>query len=164
MNAIEKNAAQTFQNLALLYPTAFVYYWQHPVTGSWMGATPERFANVKDNCLHTIALAGTSTADEGQEAVWTTKEIDEQQREPNEYAEVGHRRHPHHLDTLVCMYIYVLSLYVYMYICIYVYTYNDNTYIHICIIIICIYVLSLYVYICMIIICIHIIIFYIQYV
>lgn len=79
VNAMEKNAAQTFQNLALLYPTAFVYYWQHPATGSWMGATPERFANVKDNCLHTIALAGTSTADEGQEAVWTTKEIDEQQ-------------------------------------------------------------------------------------
>ncbi len=79
VNALDKNAAQTFRNLALLYPTAFVYYWHHPAIGSWMGATPERFANVKDNRLHTIALAGTSAADKGQEAVWTRKEIQEQQ-------------------------------------------------------------------------------------
>ncbi|MDG1386722.1 MAG: isochorismate synthase [Flavobacteriaceae bacterium] len=79
VNASDKNSAQTFQNLALLYPTAFVYYWHHPATGSWMGATPERFANLEDNRLHTIALAGTSTANEGQEAEWTSKEMQEQQ-------------------------------------------------------------------------------------
>ena len=79
INASDKNPAQTFQNLALLYPTAFVYYWHHPATGSWMGATPERFANLEDNRLHTIALAATSSVYEGQKATWTAKEIEEQQ-------------------------------------------------------------------------------------
>ena len=79
VTASDKNPTQTFQNLALLYPTAFVYYWHHPATGSWMGATPERFANLEDNRLHTIALAGTSSVHEGQKATWTPKEIEEQQ-------------------------------------------------------------------------------------
>jgi len=79
VNASDKNSVQTFHNLALLYPTAFVYYWHHPATGSWMGATPERFANLEDNRLQTVSLAGTSTADEGQEAEWNVKEIQEQQ-------------------------------------------------------------------------------------
>ena len=79
INASDKNPAQTFQNLALLYPTAFVYYWHHPATGSWMGATPERFANLEDNRLHTIALAATSSVYQGQKATWTSKEIEEQQ-------------------------------------------------------------------------------------
>ena len=79
VTASDKNPTQTFQNLALLYPTAFVYYWHHPATGSWMGATPERFANLEDNRLHTIALAATSSVYEGQKATWTAKEIEEQQ-------------------------------------------------------------------------------------
>ena len=79
VTASDKNPTQTFQNLALLYPTAFVYYWHHPATGSWMGATPERFANLEDNRLHTIALAGTSSVHKGQKATWTPKEIEEQQ-------------------------------------------------------------------------------------
>lgn len=75
----ELKPAQTFQNLVLLYSSAFVYYWHHPVTGSWMGATPERFANLKGRQLHTIALAGTSPVNEDQPAAWSSKEIYEQQ-------------------------------------------------------------------------------------
>ena len=74
-----KNPAQTFQNLVQLYPAAFVYYWHHPSTGSWMGATPERFAHLNENKLHTIALAGTSPAIKDQSPDWSSKEIQEQQ-------------------------------------------------------------------------------------
>ncbi|MDA8640321.1 isochorismate synthase [Flavobacteriaceae bacterium] len=69
----------TFVNLANLYPTAFVYYWHHPKTGSWMGATPERFASLSNNELHTISLAGTSIAKEDEKPIWSEKELQEQQ-------------------------------------------------------------------------------------
>ena len=75
----KSDSKQTFKNLTQLYPTAFVYYWHHPSTGSWMGATPECFASFQNNKLHTIALAGTSLVDEGFEAEWSSKEIKEQQ-------------------------------------------------------------------------------------
>ncbi len=79
INVSNKNSIQTFQNLTQLYSNAFVYYWHHPKTGSWMGATPERFINLSDSKLHTIALAGTSIMEEEEEnPLWTDKEIEEQ--------------------------------------------------------------------------------------
>ena len=73
------NSVKTFKNLTQLYPTAFVYYWHHPSTGSWMGATPECFASFQNNKLNTIALAGTLVVDEDADAEWSSKEIKEQQ-------------------------------------------------------------------------------------
>tara|TARA_B100000767_G_C19778651_1_gene544515 strand:- start:15851 stop:16879 length:1029 start_codon:yes stop_codon:yes gene_type:complete len=75
----DKNPLQTFQNLLKLYSGAFVYLWNHPQTGSWMGATPERFINLNEGVLITTALAGTTQVEEGKEAKWTDKEIEEQQ-------------------------------------------------------------------------------------
>ena len=75
----DKNPLQTFQNLLKLYSDAFVYLWHHPQTGSWMGATPERFINLNKGILKTTALAGTTQFEEGKKAEWTEKEIEEQQ-------------------------------------------------------------------------------------
>ncbi|MDC1080608.1 isochorismate synthase [Flavobacteriaceae bacterium] len=75
----DKNPLQTFQNLLKLYSDAFVYLWHHPQTGSWMGATPERFINLNKGILKTTALAGTTHFEEGKKAEWTEKEIEEQQ-------------------------------------------------------------------------------------
>ena len=74
-----ENLLQTFQNLLKLYSNAFVYLWHHPQTGSWMGATPERFINLNKGVLKTTALAGTTQVEDGKKAKWTDKEIEEQQ-------------------------------------------------------------------------------------
>ena len=71
-----ENPLQTFQNLLKLYSNAFVYLWHHPQTGSWMGATPERFINLNKGVLKTTALAGTTQVEDGKKAKWTDKEIE----------------------------------------------------------------------------------------
>lgn len=68
-------------NLITLYKrllhssAAFVYGFYHPKVGEWVGATPEVLLHLENNKLHTMALAGTKLAN----AVWTRKEVDEQQ-------------------------------------------------------------------------------------
>ena len=65
-----------FNRLLEHYPRAFVYYWSHPETGSWLGATPERFLQLEEQQLSTMALAGTMAATQTE---WSSKEIHEQQ-------------------------------------------------------------------------------------
>ena len=73
----EKSSAVFFR-LAERYSNAFVYYWSHPETGDWLGATPEHFVELDKHILTTDALAGTLPANATQED-WTSKEFNEQQ-------------------------------------------------------------------------------------
>lgn len=72
-------AAEAFARLVEAYPNAMVYYWSHPHTGDWMGATPETLLSIRQNTLFTMALAGTLPYDSEAKPNWTAKEIEEQQ-------------------------------------------------------------------------------------
>ena len=67
-----------FQRLVNTYHNAFVYYWYHPKTGQWLGASPERLITLKEGILSTVALAGTLPSG-AKETDWTEKEKHEQQ-------------------------------------------------------------------------------------
>lgn len=74
----ELDCIALYKNLVLRYPDAFCYLWYHPKVGLWMGASPETLIEVKDQKLHTMALAAT-VADQGQaKVVWGEKEKQEQ--------------------------------------------------------------------------------------
>ncbi|MXN92965.1 isochorismate synthase [Flavobacterium sp. Sd200] len=68
-----------YQKLLETYPAAFRYCFYSEQSGLWMGATPEQLLKVKDNTLHTVALAGTQAFKDGEETVWEEKEQQEQQ-------------------------------------------------------------------------------------
>lgn len=67
-----------FTKLINTYPTAFCYYWFHPKIGTWMGATPEKLLQAKENQVHTMSLAGTQVFDDLKPSNWTKKEFNEQ--------------------------------------------------------------------------------------
>ncbi|MDD4198884.1 MAG: chorismate-binding protein [Paludibacter sp.] len=69
-----------FEDLHAAYPHAFVYYWQLPGVGSWIGATPEPLMREQHGRIYTVSLAGTqSIGDQSPEDVpWKEKEIAEQ--------------------------------------------------------------------------------------
>ncbi|NAS13443.1 chorismate-binding protein [Poritiphilus flavus] len=69
---------KVFQTLLNKYITAFCYLWYHPVSGLWMGATPETLVSIRKNELTTMSLAGTYSYQDGKPPVWTTKERKEQ--------------------------------------------------------------------------------------
>ncbi|MBZ9630491.1 chorismate-binding protein [Salegentibacter sp. LM13S] len=68
-----------FKNLLKKYDTAFVYFWFHPQTGIWLGATPETLLNVEREKFKTMALAGTQAFEGTSSVNWGEKEIEEQQ-------------------------------------------------------------------------------------
>lgn len=63
-----------FKKMCNMYPNQFVYTLYTPLTGLWMGASPELFLKKDNEGYHTIALAGTKKIDEK----WTQKEKEEQ--------------------------------------------------------------------------------------
>lgn len=65
----------TYRRLYKHYPNAFCYIWFHPLSGVWLGATPEILLKIKGLQLEAMSLAGTKTIHD----VWTDKEIKEQQ-------------------------------------------------------------------------------------
>jgi len=69
-----------FQDLTTSYPSAFVYLYNIPGEGSWMGATPEILMEQKENTIRTVALAATQKVKNRSEAevVWNEKEKEEQ--------------------------------------------------------------------------------------
>ncbi|SFW58592.1 isochorismate synthase [Sinomicrobium oceani] len=68
-----------FRRLLEHYPDAFCYIWYHPVTGLWLGATPETLLHIKGCVLHTMALAGTQKFRGTTKVDWGEKEKQEQQ-------------------------------------------------------------------------------------
>ena len=73
------SAIVVFKRLIYSYPSAFSYYWFHPETGGWLGATPEALFSIKDTLLSTMSLAGTQAFDGSLNVKWELKEINEQQ-------------------------------------------------------------------------------------
>lgn len=73
------DVAEVYKKLLDTYPAAFRYCFYSEQSGLWMGATPEQLLRVENNTLHTVALAGTQLYNEEAEAVWETKEQEEQQ-------------------------------------------------------------------------------------
>ena len=69
-----------FDDLCVQYPDAFVYYWQLPGAGSWMGATPEILMREVKGRISTLSLAGTQLYEHPdlEEYCWRAKEIAEQ--------------------------------------------------------------------------------------
>lgn len=61
------------------YPNAYVYLWFHPVSGLWMGATPEILLEVKNQQFNVMALAATQEYTNSLDVVWGQKEKQEHQ-------------------------------------------------------------------------------------
>ena len=63
-----------FERLCKHHPHAFRYLLWHPLTGMWIGASPELLLEVNGRELKTMSLAGTIY---GQNKEWTEKEYTE---------------------------------------------------------------------------------------
>ncbi|CAN5567851.1 isochorismate synthase [soil metagenome] len=72
----------TFNKLCQLYPNGMISVFSSPLTGTWVGATPEILVGIsKDQQFHTVAVAGTQAYEEGADLrsiSWTQKDIEEQ--------------------------------------------------------------------------------------
>jgi isochorismate synthase len=71
-----------FERLSTTYPNALISLTSTPLTGTWLGATPELLVKVDSNqVFHTVALAGTQRYIQGTDLKsisWTQKDIEEQ--------------------------------------------------------------------------------------
>lgn len=70
--------AQTFERACKHYPNGFVYLFNTPQTGLWMGSTPEYILAGKKENWYTVALAGTQAFQLGISPVWDAKNRREQ--------------------------------------------------------------------------------------
>lgn len=68
-----------FERMLQQYSTAFCYCWFHPKIGLWMGATPEKLLQSKENKFNTMALAGTQQFQGNDTVTWQNKEKEEQE-------------------------------------------------------------------------------------
>ena len=74
--------AQTFAELCVRYPQAFVSLVAIPGVGTWLGASPEVLLTLDEQALTTMALAGTQRRPENQPlhtVHWGRKETVEQE-------------------------------------------------------------------------------------
>lgn len=70
---------ETFVKACNAYPRMMIYLCHTPVTGTWMGSTPEILLSGGGERWHTVALAGTVPYEEGAEApLWSDKNKEEQ--------------------------------------------------------------------------------------
>lgn len=76
--ATNHSATAIFSALLSAYPQAMRYCFYHPLSGLWIGATPEQLLKAHGKIIQTVALAGTQLFIEGQQAVWPEKEQQEQ--------------------------------------------------------------------------------------
>ncbi|MDE7412245.1 MAG: chorismate-binding protein [Muribaculaceae bacterium] len=70
------NLKETFLNLKKSFPEAMKFCFHTPQSGTWIGATPETLLKKENRVLHTMALAGTRSAEESGD--WDNKNIEEQ--------------------------------------------------------------------------------------
>lgn len=75
----ELGTEQLFRNLDRLYPDAYIFCFNTPATGTWIGASPELLLEAHNGTLHTMSLAGTRQAGTTEEWGWDDKNIVEQQ-------------------------------------------------------------------------------------
>ena len=74
--SLSTNGFTLFERLTQAYPRAFVYYFQDPQLGEWIGASPEILVSGKNGHFESVALAGTQKANETRD--WGEKEKEEQ--------------------------------------------------------------------------------------
>ena len=67
-----------FCSVAKAYPEAYTYFWFHPKTGVWMGASPETLLNIEGHKLQSAAIAGTQIFKDSTEIKWDVKNFEEQ--------------------------------------------------------------------------------------
>ena len=77
--ALEIAPTLLFSKALALYPEAFCYLWFHPLTGIWLGASPELLAKTSNGYFYTTALAGTVAQTDKNRPNWTKKEFEEQE-------------------------------------------------------------------------------------
>ncbi len=65
-----------FTALQRRYPEAFIFLFNIPGQGTWIGASPETLLSLNEKTAETVALAGTRPMDDMD---WTHKEVVEQQ-------------------------------------------------------------------------------------
>tara|TARA_B110000467_G_C18319740_1_gene484218 strand:- start:182 stop:1225 length:1044 start_codon:yes stop_codon:yes gene_type:complete len=73
-----KNPQALFLALENIYPNTLAYLWHHPLVGTWLGATPEKFIETSSMQTQTMALAGTQVYNPNKVPKWSRKEIEEQ--------------------------------------------------------------------------------------
>jgi isochorismate synthase len=66
---------ELFQKTLSSHPWAMVYCFYHPVSGLWIGASPELIVRQEGKHFKTTSLAGTKTSEND---TWGQKELDEQ--------------------------------------------------------------------------------------
>jgi isochorismate synthase len=69
---------KTFESACLKYPEAFTYLCHTPITGTWLGCSPEILLSGSGNHWQTVALAGTMKLN-GKTPNWDKKNVKEQQ-------------------------------------------------------------------------------------
>ena len=72
------NILDLFCSVAKAYPEAYTYFWFHPKTGTWMGASPESLLKIEGHKLQSAALAGTQRFKDSTEVKWDVKNFEEQ--------------------------------------------------------------------------------------
>jgi isochorismate synthase len=84
VSRLEVIKGRVYDTLALFfdicrnYPFAFAYLFSHPVSGTWMGATPETLLNLSNGVFQTMALAATRPYRGSLDIAWNSKELEEQ--------------------------------------------------------------------------------------
>ena len=73
--ATDRSPESVFRTKCEAYPNAFVYLFDHPEAGVWIGATPEVLLLQSAGQFETVALAGTKSE---SVRAWTEKERHEQ--------------------------------------------------------------------------------------
>lgn len=75
---VQRDPWSVFVRLLYSYSHAYCYWWYHPDTGHWMGATPEVLLSAASGEVQIMSLAGTLPANLSSDADWSEKEIEEQ--------------------------------------------------------------------------------------
>ncbi len=86
----------TFCELCRNHPEALVFCFSTPLTGCWIGASPELLLESASDGIKTMALAGTRKA--GSQECWDIKNIEEQSM-VTEYIKGIMQKHNLHTET-----------------------------------------------------------------
>lgn len=74
----EFSPLDTFVKACNAYPRMMIYLCHTPISGTWIGSTPEILLSGQAQNWDTVALAGTMPFKEGEEIEWSPKNKEEQ--------------------------------------------------------------------------------------
>lgn len=75
---VQRDPWSLFLRLQQRYASACCYWWYHPDTGHWLGATPELLISAEGDEVEIMSLAGTALAESDNQVKWSEKELKEQ--------------------------------------------------------------------------------------